>query len=412
MKPNKRLAAGVIALALLAGACGSDDDADTTATGADTTENGSNDTMASGESGGGDYEKAYADMRTAYHHMWETGGVLGGAIATQQGFADAPDNKAAATHTALSRLLGEHLLLATVATTKGLAGAPDFEAAAGALDANSVELAETVGSVYGDEAENAFLKQWRDHIRMFVDYTKATAAKDAAAQDKAVEELGGYVTNFGAFLAKAVGLPEAAVQESVKAHVFQLKDALDAAAAGSFDTAYAKVREGYHHMIETGGVLATAISTQQKLGDPNTKQAQTSIALGRLLGEHAAVAAVTTTKGLDGAPDFTQIAGALDANSVELAETVGSVYGDEAENAFLKQWRDHIRMFVDYTKATAAEDAAAQEQAVEELGGYVMNFGSFLAKAVGLPEAAVQESVKSHVFQLKDALDAYAAAKA
>ncbi|HEX7166904.1 MAG TPA: hypothetical protein VF230_07975 [Acidimicrobiales bacterium] len=413
---KKRFAAGLVLLALTGAACGTDDDGD--AAGAaggvgagDDASSSTTDHSSMKEAGGAGYEKAYAEVRTAYHHMWETGGVLSGAIAKQNNFADTGENKAAATNVALSSLLGEHVLLATVATTKGLAGAPDFDAAAGALDANSVQLADTVGSVYGEEAKNEFLKQWRDHIRMFVDYTKATAAKDKAGQDKAVAELGGYVKNFGSFLAKAVGLPEAAVQASVNDHVGQLKGALDAAAAGNYDEAYAKVREGYHHMVETGGVLAGAIAKQKNLGDPASKQAQTTIALGSLLGEHAAIAAVTTTKGLDGAPDFEAIAGALDKNSLELAETIGSVYGEPAKNEFLKQWRDHIRMFVDYTKATAADDKPGQEKAVQELGGYVNNFGSFLAKAVGLPEAAVQASVKDHVFQLKGALDAYAAAK-
>lgn len=393
-----RFIAGLILVAIVGAACQSSTDSKSDDKPA---------SKASDQAGKPDYEKAYSEVRVAYAHMYGTGDVLAGAIAKQKGFAE-EKNAAADTRVALSRLLGEHVLLAVVATTKGLGGAPDFGASAEALDANSAELGDVIGSVYGDEAKNEFLKQWRDHIRMFVDYTKATAAKDKAGQDKAVQELGGYINNFGKFLADAVGLPASAVQGSVKEHVFQLKGALDAAAAGNFDEAYAKTREGYKHMVMTGGVLAEAISKQKNLGNSKTKQAETRIALGSLLAEHAAVAAVTTTKGLDGAGDFKAIAGALDANSVELGDVIGSVYGDPAKNEFLKQWRDHIRMFVDYTTATAKKDTAGQEKAVQELGGYITNFGQFLATAVGLPPAAVQEAVKMHVFQLKGALDAYA----
>lgn len=396
-----RSIAGLMIVAILGVACSKPND------GSRDTDTDKPSAASTDTSGKKDFAKAYSEVRVAYKHMYDTGDVLVGAIAKQKGFSE-DKNPAADTRLTLSRLLGEHVLLAVVATTKGLGGAKDFEAAAGALDENSADLGDVIGSVYGDGAKNEFLKQWRDHIRMFVDYTNATAAKDKAGQDRAVQELGGYINTFGEFLATAVGLPPSAVQASVEEHVGQLKGALDAAASGNFDVAYAKTREGYKHMVMTGGVLAEAIAKQKNLGNTKTKQAETRIALGTLLGEHAAVAAVTTTKGLDGAPDFKAIAGALDANSVELGDVIGSVYGDAAKNEFLKQWRDHIRMFVDYTTATAGNNKQGQEKAVQELGGYITNFGEFLAAAVGLPPAAVQDSVKMHVFQLKGALDAYA----
>ncbi|MDQ3669905.1 MAG: hypothetical protein M3377_06450 [Actinomycetota bacterium] len=39
-----------------------------------------------------------------------------------------------------------------LATQKGFAGDKDFESVAAALDRNSVDLADALGSVYGDEA--------------------------------------------------------------------------------------------------------------------------------------------------------------------------------------------------------------------------------------------------------------------
>ena len=77
-----------------------------------------------------------------------------GAAATQttthMAMADADTMSAAADlRVTLDSLLGEHALLAVAATQKGFDGAADFEAAAAALDANSVELAEAIGSVYG-----------------------------------------------------------------------------------------------------------------------------------------------------------------------------------------------------------------------------------------------------------------------
>ena len=165
----------------------------------------------------------------------------------------------------LDTLLGEHALLAVAATQKGLDGAKDFEAAAGALDANSVELSEAIGSVYGDEAAEQFLdgpSLWRDHISFFVDYTVALAKKDEAGQQEAVDNLTGYTGAFSGFLAEATGLPQDALQEGLTMHITQLKGALDAYAAGDYEESYSLFREAYKHMVATGDTLAMGIVEQ------------------------------------------------------------------------------------------------------------------------------------------------------
>ena len=114
------------------------------------------------------------------------------------------ESPAADLRVTLDRLLGEHAILAMLATQKGYDGEKDFEAIAAALDENSVELSEAIGSVYGDEAAKEFLDgkfMWRAHIGFFVDYTTALAQKDKAGQKKAVGNLNGYIQSFSTFLA-------------------------------------------------------------------------------------------------------------------------------------------------------------------------------------------------------------------
>ena len=118
----------------------------------------------------------------------------------------------------LDRLLGEHAMLAMFATQKGLKGEDDFEAIAGALDANSRDLADAIGSVYGDQAAKTFLDGdllWRFHIEQFVAYTVALAKKDEAGQKAAVDKLMGYVEAQSAFLADATGADKAAVRDAL-----------------------------------------------------------------------------------------------------------------------------------------------------------------------------------------------------
>ena len=168
----------------------------------------------------------------------------------------------------LDRLLGEHAMLAMFATQKGLKGEDDFEAIAGALDANSRDLAAAIGSIYGDEAAKTFLDGdllWRFHIEQFVAYTVALAKKDEAGQKAAVDKLLGYVEAQSAFLADATGADKAAVRDALRMHVMELKGQLDAYAAGDYDEAYRLAREAYAHMFATGDALAAAIVAQGKV---------------------------------------------------------------------------------------------------------------------------------------------------
>ena len=336
---------------------------------------------------------------------------------TMEGESVAVESPAADLRVTLDRLLGEHAILAMLATQKGFDGEKDFEAIAVALDQNSVELADAIGSVYGDEARKEFLDgkfKWRAHIGFFVDYTVGLATDDKAAQKKAVGNLKGYIESFSAFLAQATDLPQDAVKESITEHVNQLKGQIDAYAKGDYERAYSLARDAYAHMYMTGDTLAGAIVEQNPdefASDGATPTAvDLRVTLDRLLGEHALLAMFATQKGLMGEKDFEAIAGALDQNSVDLGEAIASVYGDEAGQKFLDGkllWRDHVGFFVDYTVGLATDDKAAQKKAVGNLGGYIEAFSAFLAQATELPQDAVRESITEHVGQLKGQIDAY-----
>jgi hypothetical protein len=164
----------------------------------------------------------------------------------------------------LNQLLSEHATLAAAATNAALGGrTKEFEAAAGALDANSQDLAKAIGSVYGTAAGDAFLPLWRKHIGFFVDYTTAKAKKSKKGQEKAVNDLIGYASDFGAFLNSATpALPKDAVAGLVKMHILSLKDVVDAQAMKNQKLVYTKIREASHHMQMIADPLADAIIKQ------------------------------------------------------------------------------------------------------------------------------------------------------
>jgi hypothetical protein len=168
----------------------------------------------------------------------------------------------------LDRLFGQHAVLAMNATNAGVTGSKSFPATAKALDANSVALSKAVGSIYGAKAGETFLNgkyMWRDHIKFFVDYTVATAKKNKAGQNKAVANLTKYTVTFGDFLAGATGLPKLAVRNDLLGHVLELKNQLDAYAAGNYKKASAAYDGAYDHMFMTGDLIAGAIAKQKNL---------------------------------------------------------------------------------------------------------------------------------------------------
>jgi hypothetical protein len=365
-----------------------------------------------------DYQQTYSQVRESYHHMFETADGLAGAIAKQKNLGEV-SSPAIDTRATLGRQLGEHAVLAAFAMQKGLDGAPDFEAAAEALNGNTEDLTATITSVYGEEAGNAFNKQWSDHIRMFVDFTVGTASGDQAKREGALRELGQYKQSFGKFLSEGTGLDKAAglkaddVAALLQSHVDQLTKALDTYKAKDYTATYAQIREAYAHMFMTGDGLSAAIAKQKNLGDTTAGAADTRLTLDRLLGEHALLAVFAMQKGATGSADFEAIGAALSQNTDDLTKVIGSVYGAEAADAFNKQWSDHIRMFVDFTVGTASDDDAKREAALNELGQYKESFGKFLSEGTGLDKDAglkadaVSGLLQSHVDQLTKALDSY-----
>ena len=172
--------------------------------------------------------------------------------------------KSADLRVGLNAILEEHVYLAAAATGAALGGRqPEFEGAAAALDQNSVALSQAIGSVYGPDAEAAFLALWRKHIGFVVDYTTGVATKDKAKQDRAVNDLLGYAADFGAFLNSAnPNLPKDVVAGLVKTHIVTLKDVIDAQATGDTKQAYAKARDAAGHMRMIADPLADAIAKQ------------------------------------------------------------------------------------------------------------------------------------------------------
>ena len=177
--------------------------------------------------------------------------------------------EAAALRATLTSLLSDHVWLAgnaldTAVRKQGDLKDPQVVGAVRALDANSVALAKTLGSVYPD-AEKPFLASWRQHIGFFVDYTLGKATENDKQVAKAKADLDAYRTSFGELINSVVPeLPADAVAEELIPHVDSLFAAIDASVAGKPDY-QTKLSKAAEHMPMTAAVLTSGIVANKKI---------------------------------------------------------------------------------------------------------------------------------------------------
>jgi hypothetical protein len=186
---------------------------------------------------------------------------IGRPVATQPPAAAATDGDTpeANLRVQLTDLLNQHVALASAATGAALGGrTAEFQAAAATLDQNSVAIAHLIGSVYGSDAETAFLQGWRNHIGFFVDYTQADATHDEAKKQKALDDLNNYALQVAQFFNAANGMPLDATVTLMKQHVVTLTSVIDAQAAGDQTAVYSKLATSMAHMEMVADPIAAA----------------------------------------------------------------------------------------------------------------------------------------------------------
>lgn len=364
----------------------------------------------------------FADARTAAAHMPETGLTLATGLAAATDTAGEVDSDAATLRAGLTALLQEHVYLTGIGVATAYTAGPDseeFAAAKAALDGNTADLADAVGSLAGEEQGTAFQQLWDAHVGYFVDYAVAVKSGDTAGAEAAQASLTQYTVDAGTFFEQisAGNLPAAAVTEALAMHVSTMSAAIDALAAGE-PTASDTLKAAADHVGMDAATIATGLAAGAGLsGDAMDDASTLRSTLTALLQEHVYLAsfavftAYTAEGGVD-SPAFTAAAATLDANSVALSDAVTSLAGEENGAAFLDLWREHIGYFVDYAVADATGDTDGQQEALTNLDGYRGPAGEFFEKVSNgeLPADDVAAGLGMHVSTLAGAIDSLAAA--
>jgi hypothetical protein len=400
---------------VLTAACGSDDDASADPAPAEPSADEHSSEHSPDPAG-----DPFALSREAAGHMPMTADALASGFDQALDLPGQADSDAATLRAGLTYLLTEHVYLAGIAVDTAYVTGPDspeFELATGALDENSVALADAVGSIAGDDKGRTFLQSWRSHIDDFVSYAVAAKEGDPAGKRQALQNLAGYQKVAGAFFADITGgaLPASAVRASLDEHIATLTAAIDAFAAGD-GTGFDKLKAAADHMPMTADALATGIDQATDMaGDPNDQASEVRAVLNAKLTEHVYLAGIAVfTAYVEGADSdaFQAATQTVDANSVEIADAVASLTDRPTGDSFLQAWRSHIDDFVAYAVGVAQDDQAAMDTAQQNLQAYAAasgkNFDTLTAGA--LPAAAVEEEFEIHIASLTAAIDAMAAA--
>jgi hypothetical protein len=324
------------------------------------------------------------------------------------------DNAAADVRVNLDRLLAEHAFLTIEQMRSGLSGAPDFAAAAEGVEANSTDVANAIGSIYGQPAVAPFGEIWRSHIGYLVDYAIAIGKNDSAGKQKALDGLADYRAKIHTFLSEAnPGVALGGINDALDMHTAQLIAFIDKEHAGDHEAAYGLEREAYPHMFEVGDALAKVIVNKFPDRYTGMDVAYSSagtlrVTLDRLLGEHAFLAAETMRAGVAGEPYFAASKLALDANSADLAGLVKAAYGQDAAARFAEMWRGHTEAYLSYIDATRSKDDAARKNALDGINAYAGQLAEFLATAnPHLDAAATAQLLRQHVQHLINQVDAF-----
>ncbi|ASA24224.1 stalk domain-containing protein [Paenibacillus donghaensis] len=152
-------------------------------------------------------------------------------------------------------------------------------------------------------------------------------------------------------------------------------------------------------------------ATVQSIAKVDTPAVELRAALDHLLSEHFVLAVAAMTKAYDGSQDAAAAYWALDQNALDMQPAIESLYGKAGGAEFERIFREHNKYTDELVKATKSKDAAAIQQAEQEVQGFVTEFAAFLSTATegNLPKTAAEQALRSHEDHVQDTFEAYVA---
>jgi hypothetical protein len=314
----------------------------------------------------------------------------------------------------LQSLFGQHSILASDMMRARIRGDEDFaQIANAAVGKNTDAMVQVLSSIIGEQQASQFRAVWSGHVTALFNYSRGLATNDTKVRDDARATLTEFENNLaGLFSAASQGrLPRAAAEANVVKHITHLLGQADAYAARDYATSNLIYRESYTHTYAVGRAVAGALLPPDQVAPLNLPTYRLRSELGKLFGEHVALAVAATRAGAMSSADFTAAADALNANTRDLTAAIDSLFGAAAAKDFMTLWADHVDQLMAYASGVVARDNAKRNQAVAKLGEFEKRLAAFLQTATGkrLDATTLANSLSSHDQMLLRQIDASAA---
>lgn len=174
----------------------------------------------------------------------------------------AADSSAAKLRVDLNNLLREHVST-SLTVTRNIADGASEEKLAGAKaaqTANAVAIATAVGSIYGQDAQDALTPPFVEHIVQSNNYAEAVKSGDMAAQETALNALRVELRKVADIFASVIpSVSSDSLYEALSAHEDLLNEAAVEYQNGNFEAAYALENEALVQISGGADVLTTGI---------------------------------------------------------------------------------------------------------------------------------------------------------
>jgi hypothetical protein len=269
---------------------------------------------------------------------------------------------------AFTALLSEHVLLAGIAGSYAVAG-QDPAPAVAALEENSVALAEEFRDLYGDETKQRFLDLWRRNVAALVEFSAGSAAADQARIDKGKADMKAAQDELATALNEVnIQLTTDALTEQLEGYSTSLQQALTAQAKKD-PKALEKLKQAAD---ETGAlaivVVAAVVKDKGKElpGDVDALSAALRTELASKLQDYTYLTGLAATVAVTGG-DPESVSGPQSETTLELARTIGTIYGDEPQRDFVELWRAHLGYLGDFIQGATGGDRVRMDNARQDL---------------------------------------------
>jgi hypothetical protein len=145
-------------------------------------------------------------------------------------------------------VLHEHSALVNALIKAQIQGTADLPSVAGAVDLNSIRIAEVVENLYPGSKDQS-LALWRSHITAYTDYVVAAQNGDQNGKDVARAKLEVFVNDYTTLLDNISSrLDRAATANHMREHYNNTLSMIDSMLAGDWAQAYAKAHVDFEHM--------------------------------------------------------------------------------------------------------------------------------------------------------------------